>query len=141
MNLRAMSITQLAAFSMIKKSADGNEQCLSLHRVVHDITWRRVAEDQRATFLEIATELFAATAPHEADRYENWRAWHELFPHANSIWKMLEQQPRKHWNIKMLHGMALYHLGQYNHNAGERLQQLTYPGCFINRFARPRRPV
>lgn len=119
-------LTKLASFSMLKKLVDGPEQCLSMHRVVHDITWRRVPEEQRAALLEIAAELFDAIAPHEADRFENWAAWRGLCIHAECVWAAMEPYPKKHWNIRLMHGLALYHLGQGRFQEGEALQRRTY---------------
>ncbi len=143
-------LTQLACYSMLKKhspepeqcvktaaigeravvpfekDSHGSEQYVSLHRVVRDITWRRVPEDQRVALLETAAELFDVAAPQEADRFENWAVWRTLFPHGESIRSSLEHYPRRHWNVRLLHGLALYHLGQNRTPEGEVLQRYAY---------------
>jgi tetratricopeptide (TPR) repeat protein len=118
-------LTRLASFSMVKKISAGEEQCLSLHRVVRDITWHRVPVAQQAVLLEAAAEVFNAAAPHEADRFENWATWRVLRPHAESIWASLKLLPKQHWNIRLLHGLALYYLGQNRDKEGEELQRCT----------------
>ena len=119
-------LTKLASFSMLKKTTGGAEQCIILHRVVHDITWLRVPDKLRLALLETAAELFDNIAPHEADRFESWAAWYVLHPHAEILWNRFQPYPKEHWNIRLLHGLALYYLGQNRHAEGEMLQRATY---------------
>jgi len=119
-------LTRLASYSMLKKMSDGTEQCITLHRVVHDITWRRIPDKQRVALLKAGAELFDTAAPHEADRFENWVFWRTLLPHAECLWAAFHHYPKKHWNIRLLHGLALYYLGQNRRQEGESLQRYTY---------------
>lgn len=108
-------ITKLSTYSMVKRSTSENDVSLNLHRVVREITFRSIQlEEEKIKYLETAETLLAAFAPRQADRFENWAIWKLLIPHADFIWEELKKIPNAKLKSELLHGRALYYMGQRN---------------------------
>jgi hypothetical protein len=117
------AFAELAAFSMVKRIDVQGTPCFTQHRLVQELTQRRISpEEQKKTILR-AVCLLTSFAPKDAYRFEVWKDWRLLIPHSEVLWQRMKPLNQDEWNTDLLDGLAYYYLGQGRYDEAIPIQR------------------
>ena len=96
----------LARYSLVNVAGP----VFSFHRLVQDVERLSTSEEVMRADAAVAIRLFEGFAPKESYRHPHNIIWRSLAPHAESLWRLMQESPPATWSLELPKTLALYYM-------------------------------
>ncbi len=117
-------ISVLLRYSLVSVGSLGEERVLSIHRLLQEVTRKRLAQDERIRWITAGLQIVWQAFPSQSDEVGQWPECGRLAPHALAVLQFAElRNINAEVTAALLNELALYAKGRAEYSTAEPLYQ------------------